>query len=121
MALENVGRTLDIASAHLRMKDVETLKDYDGSWLKIHLEEDQFWIGTGCMFVGEADMPGVVSALKDVGFSDEFIHIMQTAADENIRIITFDRDAEYEPSFPIFDENDNDITADVLDIATPKM
>src|SRR5690606_30592750 len=116
MALENVGKTLEISKAHLRAQDVVALEGYDGDWfedasqtLKVHHEQEANWISTGALYVTGKDQEDVVARLKEEGFSDEFINIMTTAVDEDIRMVIFDVDADFEPGFPIFDDKDNDV------------
>ena len=44
-----------------------------------------------------------IEMMKEAGFSDEFVALMQNAWEKDVVFLSLDRDAQPEPGFPLFD------------------
>jgi hypothetical protein len=106
----------DLSTGHLRVKDGELLEDMGRRELSslpliIHSTNHGWIIDLGA--------PRNDQAIKDLGFSDEFVALLAHAQSAGSTMVEFDTDADFEPGFPIFDQvTDEDITADYEDHLT---
>lgn len=124
-AIPNFWTLLDLSTGHLKPQDFKLLGGYRGpnsdgrDW-----DEGQNlyvtplthgWListsgATACPEIGEAADEGArvareerVAAMREEGFSDEFVAIYVFACENGVADIRFDADANYLPGFPAFD------------------
>lgn len=123
--IPNFWTLLDLSTGHLKPQDFKLLAEYRGpnssgrDW-----DEGQSlyvtplahgWListsgATACPQIGEladesarVDREDRVAAMREEGFSDEFVAIYVFACENGVADIRFDADASYLPGFPAFD------------------
>lgn len=124
MASSNFKKFLDVSTGHLRKQDIEALEKYTGNpesdrplKLICHPTEYGWIVSAGVLAVGSDAQAAAenVRALKEEGFSDEFIALLEHAHKNDAWMVQFDSDADYEPGFPVFDYGtDIDITEETF-------
>lgn len=111
-----IMKLLDLSTGHLRTSDRKLLEGYTGhgkegdQTLIVRPYEYGWQVSTSGWNYKDADDGFEVraKAARDEGFSEEFINLMRKGVESDTVMLQFDRDAEPEPGFPIFDWESND-------------
>jgi hypothetical protein len=116
-------KLLDLSTAHITSKDARLLEAYradrkpSGKALVAYPFEYGWTVSTTGMLDGAADRADRLTAIRNEGFSEHFIRVLNHAADQDAVLVRFDADADFEPDLPRFDwENGDEM---IVDAASP--